>query len=44
MCNQVQPLFLKHILAMFLAINTVSIKAELVVDEKPNEAKAHEND
>jgi hypothetical protein len=28
---------------MFLATNATSIKAELVVDEKPNETKAHEN-
>jgi hypothetical protein len=29
---------------MFLAINAASIKAELVVDERPNEIEAHEND
>jgi len=29
---------------MFYTINATSIKAELVVDERPNEAKAHEND
>jgi hypothetical protein len=29
---------------MFLAINVASIKAELVVDERPNETEAHEND
>ncbi len=44
LCNQLQPLFLIHILAMFLAINAASIKAELVVDERPNEIEAHEND
>ncbi len=44
LCNQVQPFFLKHILAMFRAINAASIKAKLVVDERPNEAEIHEND
>jgi hypothetical protein len=41
--QQVQPLFFKHILAMFLATNAASIKVELVVDNKPNVAKAHKN-
>ncbi len=44
LCNQVQPLFLKHILAMFHTTNATSIKVKLVADERPNEAKAHEND
>jgi hypothetical protein len=44
MCSQVQPLFLKHILTMFCAINVASIKVKLVVDERPNEVEAHEND
>ncbi len=43
-CNQVQSLFLRHILAMFRAINATSIKAKFVANERPNEAKAHEND
>jgi hypothetical protein len=29
---------------MFYIINVASIKAKLVVDERPNETKAHEND
>lgn len=44
MCNQVQPLFFRHILAMFLIINVINIKIKLVADERPNEAEAHEND
>jgi hypothetical protein len=44
LCSQVQPLFLRDILAMFFVINVINIKIKLVADERPNEAEAHEND